>query len=233
MNNQPGCSTPQNYPTVIVQQPDYSCQSACPTPNRVAPDVQYFDASRDCRISFDVASSSVDRIIIFGLGAIDEANNAFVRDNLFCKVPAAFASAPIINDTDARIQWLSKLFSYNTYVFDRLIFDISSTVDGADQRQFNQRIATYNFTFDPFTGCENNIKGLSCAPCNDGGFNEQVYNSCQIVAGLHSGILIPVAANVALSIDACVCKAGIGENMVGCSNPSQIPSNGGNPFTGQ
>lgn len=231
-NQQQGCGTnPQNFPTVIMQQPDYSCPSACPTPNRIAPDVQYFDASNDCRIEFDIASSSVNRIIIFGLGAIDDANNAFVRDELFCKLPAEFASAVIINDSDAKVQWLSKLFSYNSYVSSRILIDITGEA-AAQQSQFNKRLHTYTFTFDPFTGCENSIRGLSCAPCEDGGFNEQVYNNCEIVTGLHAGLVIPVVANVALSVQMCICRAGIGENMVPCVMPQRGAVSNANPFQG-
>lgn len=218
-----GCGTnPNALPVQFVTQlqPDYSCPSACPAPNRVAPNVQYFDASNDCRIEFDVASATNNRIIIFGLGAIDDANNAFVRDELFGKLPAAFAEAPIVNDTNAQVQWLSKLFSYNTYVSSRILIDITGT-EAVQQSQFNQRLHTYTFTFDPFTGCENSVRGLTCAPCEGGGFNEQVYTSCEIVTGLHAGLVIPVVAGATLAVQMCICRAGIGENMVDCVMPNR------------
>lgn len=215
------CGMPQNQLPVqyVTQlQPDYSCPSACPAPNRIAPNVQFFDASNDCRIEFDVAAAAYNRIIIFGIAAQDLGNNAFVRDNLFSKLPGAFADAVIVNDHDATVQWLAKLFSYNSYKFNRVLVNISGEATPS-QTQFNTSLHTYTFTFDPFTGCENKIKGLSCPPCPDGGFTEQVYDSCQIVAGLHAGLVIPVVAGVALNVQMCVCEAGIAENMVACALP--------------
>lgn len=216
-NYVPGCGTQQTYPTVVVRQEDINCPSACPTPNRIAPDVQYFTANDDCTIDLSVASNSSNRIMIFGAGAWDSTNAAFVLANFGGKLPSGFEL--IVNGSAdpnaARIDWLNRLFTADTYVFNRII--IQNITGATAQNQFNQKLYTSNFTFDPDDACPGKINGRSCSPCDDGNYAEQVYDSCQSVAGLHNIIFIPVVAGVSFDVQLCVAKAGIGRNFVECA----------------
>lgn len=218
--NNGGCGVPNgNIPAVQIYQPNYNCPSACAAPVGVPPNARVTQANSDCRIIIDVASSSVNRTMLFSGFSFSIDDNTAIMENSFFRVSPAVAAQPIIDNADTaegRLIRLNMKVFMDTYIFNRVLVNVQAADGG--EAQFRQGFNAYHYDFDINDGCANSIQGFSCPPC-EGQFNLNVFDSCRLVVGKHDWLQYTVLAGNAVQFEMCVCEAGIAESYVSCAIP--------------